>query len=274
MASAPPPTKPSSPPTATPKKAFGEVNTKIGNAIVLAAVPGWGKTTCAAYAKKPQIIMCGNEQGYRTLLRNSLVPHIPGVVVATWEELLEVVDSLVASDDEHETLVIDSIGAVEAMCVEYMVRKQFGGDRDKYDAYGKGNDRLPGEFIKLLARFDTIKEKHGKDVLILGHVKIKNFKNPEGADYDRYIVDVHEKVWTCIDRWADAVLFGKYQMLIKTSKENPTKGKAIGGEDRIVQTRHDDRWDAKNRYNMPESIDIPNDPTQIYSTIFAYVHGE
>ena len=274
MASAPPPTKPSSPPTATPKKAFGEVNTKIGNAIVLAALEGWGKTSCAAHAKKPQIIMCGNEQGYRTLLRKNLVPKIPGIVVATWEELNEVVDSLITDADGHETLVIDSIGAVEAMCIDFVVRKQFENDRKKYDDYGKGNDRLPGEMLKLLSKLDTIKERHGKDVIMLGHVKIKNFKNPEGADYDRYIVDVHEKVWSPVARWADAVLFGKYQSIVKTEKSAPTKGKAIGGTDRIVQTRHDDRWDAKNRYNMPEAIDIPNDPTQIYSTIFAYVHGE
>jgi hypothetical protein len=104
---------------------------------------------------------------------------------------------------------------------------------------------------------------------MLGHVQVRPFKNPLGADYDRYVCDVHHKTWGVTHKWADAVLFGTFRTVLDEKKG--TKPKGIGGADRVLFCERRDAYDAKNRYGMPEELDIPNEPAEVWGTIWAAV---
>lgn len=106
-------------------------------------------------------------------------------------------------------------------------------------------------------------------IIMLGHTQVKPYKNPMGEDFDRYVADVHHKTWGVTHKWADAVLFGTF-LTITEKKNNKVKG--IGGTERVLYTERRDAYDAKNRYNMPEEIEIPDDSSKSWETIWKNIY--
>lgn len=275
ITTAPPPARPAPPAASKPKPTFGDISgARVGVALILAAVEGWGKTSVGAYADSPAIIMAGNEKGYRTLLQAGRAPNVPAKSVLTWLDLLELISGVAEAPGKIRTVVLDSLGTAERLCHEHVCRVEYKGDWGEkgFASYAKGYETSIPEWLKLLAAFDKLREGHGIDIIITAHTRIKTFKNPEGADYDRFTSDCHEKTWGATARWADACLFGKYLTIIDNEKKG--KGKAIGGTQRLVFTERRDTWDAKNRYGMPECIEIADDHTKTYETIFSYIRKE
>lgn len=242
--------------------------------ILLNAVEGWGKTSCGAYAPEPAILMARGETGYETLLGAGSVPDVDRVKVNTWPELLAIIDGVT----NHKTIVLDAMGGMERLCHEFVCQRDFGNDWGErgFASYQKGYDVAVTDWLILLAKLDRIRDAQGVNILFLSHCRIKTFKNPMGADFDRYVSDVHDKTWGATAKWADAVLFGNYVSVVEGGKtgEKPKKGKGVGGTMRILYTQRRDAFDAKNRYGMLELIDIPDDPATIWSTLWAAIQPQ
>jgi hypothetical protein len=236
--------------------------------IILNAVEGWGKTSMAAYMEEPAILMARGETGYETLLGSGLVPSVDAARVDDWPGLLGLLENV----GNHKSVILDALGGFERLCHEHVCNRDFNGDWGErgFASFQKGYDVSVAEWLKLLAILDHLRDS-GIIVALLSHCRIKTFKNPLGADYDRYGSEVHDKTWSVTHRWSDAALFGKFFSSVETSKSNKPdvlkKGKGIGGNDRVIYTEWQAGFDAKNRYNMPPVIDIPNDPKLIWSTI-------
>lgn len=238
--------------------------------IVLNAVEGWGKTTCGAFADSPAFLMANGETGYETLLAFGLVPDVDRAMTETWLDTLATLDAMIVKKIEvYSTLVLDAMNGFERQCQEYVCQEHFDGDWGErgFAGYAKGYELTVGEWIKLLARLDQIRARCKTTILVLSHCKIKPFKNPEGPDYDRYASNCHDKVWDATKQWADAVLFGNF--LTGTLGNDPKKKtKAVGDDTRIVQSVRSAAYDAKNRFGISKHIEIPDDPSKAWSTIW------
>jgi hypothetical protein len=253
--------------------------TNRGVVLVLNAVPGWGKTSCGAHAPEPFVIMAKGETGLLTLLGAGRVPAVDTVVgddgspraVASWHELLAVVDALATTN--YKNVVLDAMGGFERLCHEHVCARDFGGDWGEkgFGSFQKGYSASVPEWLGLLAKLERLADS-GKNVVLLSHAQVRRFQNPAGPDFDRYISDAHEKTWAVTSKWCDAVLFGTFVTAVTGGKtgDRPVKGKGIGGSERVVYCEHRDSWDAKNRYGMPESIDIPNDHQAVWPTIWSH----
>lgn len=283
---APPPNGQTVPAAAAPaKKAlFGKAKmTKTGLGLIVSAVEGWGKTTLACFAPTPLILMARGETGYITLRQHNRVPEIDTVLDADGKpETLNNWDAVVASleaaiESDHETVVLDALNGFERLLYEKVCRRDFGNDFSKFQDYGRGPEIAVNEIVDFVARLERIKAS-GKNVIVLSHVKVKPFKNPLGPDYDRFTPDCHEKTWSTVVKWADAVLFGKFNEMTEVAKSTGNiakdRGKAIGGTDRVLYTEQSAAWVAKNRYGMPAEIEIGNDPAQVWNKIHAAINGQ
>ncbi|MEI3535361.1 MAG: AAA family ATPase [Bacilli bacterium] len=62
-----------------------------------------------------------------------------------------------------------------------------------------------------------------------------------------------KQVAPLLKEWCDMLLFCNYKTYVVTT-ENNTK-KAQGGK-RVVYTSHHACWDAKNRYGLPDELDL------------------
>lgn len=230
----------------------------------------------AAYAEKSVILMAKGESGYTTLFNHNRVPSRPQVTLNNWLEVLAQIETLIQNPEDIKLVALDALGGYERLCHEYVCDTHFDGDWGKggFLAYQNGFDIAISEWLKLLAALERLRfGSTAIDVLFLGHAKVQPFKNPMGADFDRYACDCHHKTWGVTHHWADAVLFGMFPNVVVTAKPDDKKGKGIGGTQRVLYTERRDAFDAKNRFGLPKEIDIPNNRTKAWSTLAELLKG-
>jgi hypothetical protein len=276
----PPPPRSSPPPPS--RRVSVRKPSRIPPTILLTAVEKWGKTTLAAHAPSPLILMAKGETGYDTLLSTGQVPAVPAEVCEHWVDLVAWQTSLLSDPQGIETLIFDAAGGFEAMCAAMVCERDFKGDWGEtgFAAYGRGTKLVANEWRAFLMRIEQLRDKHGVQHIILGHSKIKLFNNPAGVNYDRYVCDMSDAVYQLTARQCDAILFGTFAQLVdkaKTeSKKNAAeaKGKVVGTAMRTIITQRQDGYDAGNRYGMPAEIDLDCDGAEMYNKVWSYINKE
>ena len=227
--------------------------------IMLIGQEGVGKSTAGAKMPNP-VFLCG-ESG----LVGPQFADTPSFTPTSWAESLAFCEELASNPSGFKTLVIDTLDWIEPMLYAHVVQAAKKNDIKHIEdfGYGKGYVIAQQEARKMLAVLDKVNAA-GMAVLILSHSQLKTVKNPEGDDYDHFESKVNTKVAGIFKEWCDAVLFARFEIYVR---KDGMKVKAQGGTERIVQTTHSAAWDAKNRYGLPEVMDL--DMSEIYTRIVA-----
>lgn len=205
---------------------------------------GVGKSTLASQFPDPLFI--DTEGGTAQLaVRRIRKPE-------TWEKLLAVVREVADTKDICKTLVIDTADWAEKMCVDYILSKYDQTSIEGF-GYGKGYTILGEEFSKLLTVCDRVIVS-GKNVVICAHAKMRKQELPDEAGaFDRWEMKLSKQVAPLLKEWCDLLLFLNYQTYV-VEMENKTK-KAQGGK-RVMFTSHSPVYDAKNRHDLPDVLDL------------------
>lgn len=242
--------------------------------LLINAFEKWGKTSLAANAPNPVILQSRGETGYETLLNAGLVPECDYCEYQTWGELLAQLDAMIAEDTGHKTIVLDALGGFERLCHEHVCATQFGGDWSEtgFASFQKGADISAGVWLTMLSRLDRIRAVRNVTVVVLSHVKVAPFKNPDGPDFDRYVADCDKKTWSATHKWADAILFGTFDTSTVIDKKTK-RHKGTRGDKRMLYTQRTAAYDAGNRYNMPAEIEIPATPKEAWDLIWSTIHN-
>lgn len=224
----------------------------------------------------PIFIQTNRETGLETLIDAGRLPEVPHFPAAeTWQEITDRIELLTESDHQYKTLVLDTINGAEALCHAEICRAQFKSKwgNDGFAAYGKGYEVSLPEWIQFLNKLDRLRATKRMTIMALCHTKVKPFKNPMGADYDRYQPDVHEKTWGLSHKWADCVLFGNFEVTLTAIQENEktgvAKGKGLGGKTRVMYTERDAAYDAKNRLGLPPEVEMGESAREAWTNFVA-----
>lgn len=174
-------------------------------------------------------------------------------------EVYDAIELLYTNQHPFKTLVIDTIDRLEALIhaevVKQMGKKQgYAGATSIEDAgFGKGHQFALDEWRRLIARLDELRTYKRMNILLLGHTLIRPFRNPDGPDYDRYVLKVNEKAGGFLKEWCDAVLFARFHEST-TKLENRIKGIMDGR--RTLHTARTAAFDAKNRFDLPDELPL------------------
>lgn len=249
-----------------------------GSRTVLVAVPGYGKTSIGAFAESPVMILTPNELGYLTLFRRGLVPSVPAMMPRTWSELLACIETVARDPGDRKTLVLDALAGAEALLSSQVCQEHFNGDWGErgFAAFGRGAKIVMREWPAILPRLTACARK-GVDVLLLGHSKIRTFKDPIGPDYDRYEIDMGtDDAWSRTRMWADAVMYGLFRSVVDQARpESNTakaKGKAIA-QSRVLRTENSPICDAKCQLGLEPEYTMPNAAAECAAAYWALVKG-
>jgi hypothetical protein len=187
-------------------------------------------------------------------------PHFPEA--QEWNEVLGYIEALTTQEHPYKTLVIDTLNGAERLMHEAVCKRDFNndwGDRG-FMGYMRGYEVSLADWREFLSALDRLRETRRMGIVGLVHTKVKTFKNPEGPDYDRYSPDMHEKTWSLSHKWSDCVLFGNFEVAMTAVQENrktgASRGKAIGGNVRVMYTERHASYDAKNRLGLPSEIEM------------------
>ena len=212
--------------------------------VVLYGVEGIGKTSLAAQTPDPLFI--DTEGGTAHLdVRRLQKP-------ASWEEFIALVKEVAATPNVCKSLVIDTADWSEQLATEYICAKYNQPGIESF-GYGKGYAYLAEEFSRLLSACDEV-IRSGKNVVITAHAKMRKQELPdEQGAFDRWELKLSKQTAPLLKEWPDALLFLNFKTLV-ISTESKTN-KAQGGK-RVIYTSHHPCWDAKNRHNLPEELDL------------------
>jgi hypothetical protein len=224
---------------------FGVKNTRreAHVRVLVYADGGVGKSTFGAAAPKP--IFLAPEDGLVNIDANAIDPS-----PSTWAEAIASLDHVATLG--YETIVVDSLDWLEPMCWAEVCRKGTKKDIEAF-GYGKGYVAALDEWRVFLSKLSQLRER-GMNVVLIAHAVAKLFKNPEGEDFDRWQIKLHDKAAGLVKEWCDVVAFAQYET--NTYETNSGKVKGISTGKRVLRVQRTAAFDAKTRYAMPASIPL------------------
>lgn len=231
--------------------------------------PGVGKTTLAAHAPGAVFLCDPEERGVETLKESGLIPNVPILPIPqSWQDTLGILDSLATDEHKHKTLVMDTARGFEVFCHADTCQEKFNGDDGPagFENYQKGYSVSLTPWRLMLKALDRLRDERQMSILMLAHSKVAPFRNPAGADYDRYVPDLHKETWAITSKWLEMILFCDFVTVVQ-SKGDDKKGKARGGIDRVMYTERRAAWEAKNRHNLPAEISMGDSGPEAWANL-------
>lgn len=228
---------------------------KIRSAIrfVCYGPEGIGKSSFASQFPDPVFI--DTEGGTKQLD----VARFP--VPETWEELIEMIDSVIEDSSICETLIIDTIDRAELLLQE-AITKEYKVDTIEQvsGGYGKGwtllSERWNKEFLR---RLDTLIAR-GVNVTLVAHAIMRKFESPDDPAFDRWEMKLSKKISPMVKEWCDILMFTNYA--IKVVEEKGKKTKAKGQAKRLMYFNHTPTHDAKNRFGLEDGQPLSFEPLE------------
>lgn len=212
---------------------------------VIHGPPGAGKTTFAANAPSPVFIL--TEDGLGIL-------DVPAFPTATG--IKDVLEALAALYDEHDyrTAVIDSLSALEPL-IWAQVAADNGVKNIEDIGYGKGYTYAMDYWRDMVAACKGLAER-GVAPILIAHSEIVKYDAPDTDAYDRYQIKLHKRAFQYLYEQADIIGFAFSPVYVKKTDDKEEKGKAKPKGGRQLRLAESPAIIAKNRYAMPESIEL------------------
>jgi len=222
--------------------------------VLLYGTEGVGKSTLASGSGNPIFL---DLEGGTSQLSIARYPF-PNGTPEKFSEVIDAVSDIYAQKHDYTTLVIDTIDRLEGLIWDHVCLKAsaHGKRIENIEAfgYGKGYVLSLQETKNFCTTLEGLRSK-GMTVVLLGHSMIRNFKNPEGDDYDRFCLRLHDKSASYLKEWSDVVAFMRFESgASKLPGENRAKGYSTGK--RFVHLQRTAAYDAKSRYETQDSIEI------------------
>ncbi|KKK79367.1 hypothetical protein LCGC14_2834230, partial [marine sediment metagenome] len=177
--------------------------------IILLGVEKIGKSTFAAGADSSIFLPIKGEEG----IDEFSVPKTP--VCDSLDSVLGWLFSLGRGEHSHQTVVIDSTSTLESIVHRDICTKaEAPSINEGALAFGVGTDRANHEWRKITVFLDALRSDKNMTSILIGHVKVKRFDDPNGESYDQYQWDIHHKAASLLCRWADSILFCNTKVVV------------------------------------------------------------
>jgi hypothetical protein len=229
--------------------------------IFIYGAEGTGKSTLAANSENPIFIDADGGSSELDVARYQFRDDDEGHVPRTLAEIGSAIGDLTTADHGYRTLVLDTGDAIEKLIWQHILDRESVRGKDgelvsiESLGYGKGYVMAVDEWRALAVRLDRLRSARKMNIVILAHATIKNFKNPAGPDYDRWVPAVNPQAAGFLKGWSDIV--GMLCHEETTVEKKGSKAKGISTGVHVLKLAHSAAFDAKGRGNLPAEIEIP-----------------
>jgi hypothetical protein len=166
----------------------------------------------------------------------------------TLEDVNAAIDELLNEGHQYRKLVVDSLDWLEGLARDYVCRKHSKKNIEDF-GFGKGQSLVFDEMRALVLKLERLRAAKGMHIIGTAHTVVKNFKNPEGDNFDRYELKLQSSnnaniagLWR---EWPEFVLFTNFEVLTNKEKDGQVKGISTG--ERFIFTQRTAAYDAKSR---------------------------
>ena len=226
--------------------------------ILISGVQGVGKTTFAAAAPNPVFLFTEDGKGNLDLT---------DWAISSFDEMMEALTVLATEKHDFMTVVVDSADWFEPMVLQKVCQSQ-GVATIEAIPYGKGYTMALDYWREYLAALDYLRNEKNMVVIQTAHSHIKRYEAPDTDSYDRYMLKLNDKAANLLAEHSDCVFFTNYRTILKEDKNAPGKKgekrvRAVGDGDRVLHTEERPAFHAKNRYSLPETIELNEKAWQV-----------
>lgn len=227
--------------------------------ITVAGDAGSGKTSLAATFPAPFIIRTRGEAVPRDVtdkpaglaaLGNRKV-KVGDIPIWDEDELFDQFRALLTEPHEYKTVIIDSVTGLEDLFVQNIIDVQPAKQRSMNAAgngYGSAWDMVKAKHGKIMAAAEALRERKGMNVIFICHVDVKRMDPPDGAQFTKYTLQLHDKTAPVYTNRVDAVCFVKQEVFVMEG------GKAKTSDDRILVMGMTPANVSKNRLGIEGEI--------------------
>lgn len=213
--------------------------------ILLYGLPGLGKSSFASECPKPVFIATTDG------LEGLAVEAFP--VAKTAQDVRDAIEYLLTSEHQYKTVVIDTIGWLEKLVhdevcatlnLEFMTQSSM-----------KSYPLAALKLREIKDSLDRLNKERKMMVLIIGHATVSKFEDPTTASYDRYALQMNEKVAEMFMQDVDIVAFMNQKVTVREEKEGFSKVKKASGSARYAFFDPCPAYYAKDHgYGLPSEI--------------------
>ncbi len=229
--------------------------------VTVAGDAGSGKTSLAATFPAPFIIRTRGEAVPRDVADNQKPAGLPPVGskkakvgdVSIWDEdeLFDQFRALLSETHEYKTVIVDSVTGLEDLFVQNILDVQPAKQKTMNAAgngYGSAWDTVKAKHAKVMAAAEALRERKGMHVVFICHVDVKRMDPPDGAQFTKYTLQLHDKTAPIYTNKVDAVCFVKQEVFVMDG------GKAKTSDDRILVMGMTPANVSKNRLGIEGEI--------------------
>jgi hypothetical protein len=222
--------------------------------IVLLGVEKVGKSTFAAGAETPIFLPMKGEQGIDELD----CAKFPAA--QTYDDVIDAIGVLYREDHDYKTVVLDSASALEPLVWDKVCKTEGVASIEKVGGgYGKGYTETLRYWREIMDGLDALREERNIASILIGHVKAKEFNDPEADPYTTYWFDINEKAANALYRWADCILFANFKRAIVQKNDagfNKKVSRATGTGQRLLLTEKRPAHPGGNRFSLPYELPL------------------
>lgn len=255
--------------------------------VTIVGFAGSGKSSLAGLFPNPIFIQAENASTvFETMTQDAQPCFMPQLSVPnakrnikTSEELLAQLRELITEQHDFKTVVIDTITSLNVLFEQEVVafnEKEVNNIGEAAGGFNKGYLVVASLHAKLLSACEHLR-KRGIAVVFLAHSGVVKMKNrPDvGTDYTAFSLDMNDASRKLYVSNSDAVLYLKAREYVSGGEENKkgqtTKFARITNTgERVLITSSDGTIgyiDAKNRYNLPDEIEVNKGENPLLSLI-------
>lgn len=223
------------------------------NSAVVCGPNGIGKTTLACNMPKPIVIKV--EEGMQSIPADKRPDCFP--ILQDVPNLWQYLNALIKDDHDYQTLVIDSITALDRLFVDYIIDsdpKQPKSINQALGGYGAGLSAVGALHERLVKATRILQKSRGMNIVFVAHVDTETMDLPDTEPYTRYSLRLNKKSQAPYLDDSDLVAFIK----LKTHLIGEDgKKKAISSGERVICCQASASNVSKNRFGITK--DIPFD---------------
>lgn len=224
--------------------------------VTLCGDSGMGKTTLAATFPNPIVIRA--EDGLQAIPVDKRPDAFP--LIHKEEDLWQQLAALVTEDHEYETVIIDSVTALERLFVNHVIESDPKKPRSINQAlggYGAGLAAVAALHQRVRKACGILNERKGMHVVFVAHADTETIELPDQDPYTRYSLRLGKKsVAPYVD---DSDVVGFLRLETFTTGDGERK-KAISDGTRQLITYATAANVSKNRYGITDDLLVaPNE---------------